>query len=357
MAVREHWRGKLRELVEVLPTSETALREGMYREANVLPPASDMPHPRQQNKRLKLGARDAAIWMSAVEYARAHTEETVYFVSNNTSDFKRGGAPYPPPMDADVEGIEERFVHLTRLADLLELIAPPIEATSEQVQKLLPAYTEFIRDAALQDWGRALPGAPARFPALSQATGKTGQARGWLDPRTSLRVEPLDVTSAQGYQLGDEEWCIAVVRWRFVGASMFGTTLSGGCCTWSTSLLMPLARTGSDPRILSVEPPQAPVDDQGFEWPAEVSAESVRRAYTRLMSTTDLTTRLGAAVGAVAQAMPNLMYNRDAVRQFIEEERLEKIAWDAEASAAQEMADAQRAAEEGNDDPWYSLDD
>ncbi|MGZ2359464.1 PIN domain-containing protein [Streptomyces sp. 372A] len=355
-AVREHWRGKLTELVEVLPTSETALREGVYREANVLPPASDMKHPTRSNKRLKVGARDAAIWMSAVEYVRAHTEETVYFVSNNTSDFKSGDAPYPPPMDADVDGIKDRFVHLTSLPDLLELIAPPVEVTDEQVQKLLPGYTELIRDEAMQDWGRALPGVPPRFSALCQASGETAQASGWLDPRNSLRVEPLDVTSAEGYQLGDEEWCIANVRWRFVGASAFGPTLSGACCTWSTRLLMPLARSESNPRILSVEPPQAPVDDRGFEWTADVSAESVSRAYYRLMSTANLATRLGAALNVFAKAVPHLAYDQDAIQRFMEEERRDKIAMDAEAGAAQEAADAERAAEEYGDDLWLGLD-
>ncbi len=94
-AVRAHWRNKLTELVEVLPTSETALREGMYREANVLPPASSMPHLTKPNKVLKHGARDAAIWMSAVEYARAHPQETVYFVSNNTRQTRLTGYRAP----------------------------------------------------------------------------------------------------------------------------------------------------------------------------------------------------------------------------------------------------------------------
>ncbi|GAB3004540.1 hypothetical protein GCM10023080_082730 [Streptomyces pseudoechinosporeus] len=49
------------------------------------------------------GGRDAAIWLTAVEYAREHPEETVYFVSRNTKDFGDGTA-YPPLMDQDLEG-------------------------------------------------------------------------------------------------------------------------------------------------------------------------------------------------------------------------------------------------------------
>ncbi|MGW2477026.1 hypothetical protein [Streptomyces sp. NPDC001665] len=137
---------------------------------------------------------------------------------------------------------------------------------------------------------------------------------------------------------------------------MFGITLSGACCTWSTRLLMPLTPTGSDPRILSVEPPQAPVDEHGVEWTVDVSAESVRRASSRLMSTANLATRLGSALNVFAQAVPHLAYDRDAIRQFIEEERRAKIAMDAEADAAQEAADAERGAEFGNDDLWLGLD-
>ncbi|MGQ4487591.1 hypothetical protein ACN6LM_004798 [Streptomyces sp. SAS_281] len=61
-------------------------------------------------------------------------------------------------------------------------------------------------------------------------------------------------------------------------------------------------------------------------------------------------------MSVVAQAIPDLEYNRDAIRQFMEEERREKIAMDAAASAAQEAADEERAAaEEYGDDLWLGL--
>ncbi|MDQ1013194.1 hypothetical protein QFZ82_007679 [Streptomyces sp. V4I23] len=90
--MRESWRARYGQLLEVLPTSETALREGVYREANVLPPATLKG---EGDKAVKVGARDVAIWLTAVEYAREHPDETVYFVSSNHKDFGKGGA-YPP---------------------------------------------------------------------------------------------------------------------------------------------------------------------------------------------------------------------------------------------------------------------
>ncbi len=49
--VRDHWRDTYGGLVDTLPTSEGALREGAFRESNVLPPS-------KLKKDVKTGARD-----------------------------------------------------------------------------------------------------------------------------------------------------------------------------------------------------------------------------------------------------------------------------------------------------------
>ncbi|MFI6967275.1 hypothetical protein [Streptomyces sp. NPDC050255] len=153
-------------------------------------------------------------------------------------------------MDADVEGIEERFVHLTRLADLLELIAPPIEVTAEQVEKLLPAYTDNIRDAAMTRWGNPIRGMSANYPVLHQLTGEVRQARGWMAWKESLQVKAVKVTEVQGYRLGDREWCTATVQWQFIGVAILARTLGSACCTWTTRIVMPLVEGGPSPRVL-----------------------------------------------------------------------------------------------------------
>ncbi|MFF0734107.1 PIN domain-containing protein [Streptomyces chartreusis] len=88
-AVRGHWRAKWGAVVDTIPTSEEALREAAFREANCLPPC-------KTSKGEKTGSRDAAIWLSAVEYAHQFPDVTVYFVSANTRDFG-AGPPTPPP--------------------------------------------------------------------------------------------------------------------------------------------------------------------------------------------------------------------------------------------------------------------
>lgn len=57
--------------IEVLPTSEKALREGLQREMNVLPPCR-FYEVKENGSPVKIGGSDAAIWLTAVEYAPEH---------------------------------------------------------------------------------------------------------------------------------------------------------------------------------------------------------------------------------------------------------------------------------------------
>jgi hypothetical protein len=72
------------------PTSEAALGEAEFRESNVLPPCKAIVI-NDRGEQVKTGCRDAAIWLTAVEYAREHPEKTVYFVSRDTKDFGDAG--------------------------------------------------------------------------------------------------------------------------------------------------------------------------------------------------------------------------------------------------------------------------
>ncbi|MFE7358039.1 PIN domain-containing protein [Streptomyces sp. NPDC057543] len=368
-AVREHWRDRLKELVEVLPTSEEALRQGMYREANSLPPAG-------LKKDIKTGARDVAIWLSAVEYARANPKEKVFFVSGNTSDFTDGSTTYPAPMDKDVEGLGDRFVHLTRLADLLKRIAPPVDVTPQQVERFLPAYAEHFRDAALARWGMpsysayadrahtatmARWGAPAfsaaipRFPALVQASGEVGEADCWLSPLKDLQVKALEVSDVQGYHLGDHEWCTATVQWQFVGLALVADTLSRVCCTWTTRIMMPLVEDGPSPRILEANRPEAPANGQDVEWPTSPpSTDANARILQHLLNNPKARSSIEETLMAFAKLMQNALPAPWATRQFIEAEREAKIRLDVEADL---QAEEEGWDGDGGDDLWHNLED
>lgn len=259
-AVREQFRAQLRELADILPTSEAALREGVVRESNTLPPAGI-------KKGEKVGARDVAIWLSAVEYARDHPDEKTYFVSSNTRDFTAGGGTYPSPMDKDIEGIGDRFVHLPQLASLLELVAPSVEVTPEQVAELLPSCIHHFQDVGVVTWGSPTSAMTAPYPALSQSSGVVENALGWLGPQEAMNLKALRVDDVQGYKLGAEEWFTASVQWQVVGLMRFASALGIGCCTWETRIMMPLVESGPTPRILRSERPKAPEPQQSFEWP------------------------------------------------------------------------------------------
>lgn len=102
--VRQLWRDVYSALVDVVPVSASVLQEAIFREANLLAPCKVVP-VKGQDKQVKVGARDASVWLTAVEYAREHPEETVYFVSQNTNDLGDGSS-YEQPMGADLQGLE-----------------------------------------------------------------------------------------------------------------------------------------------------------------------------------------------------------------------------------------------------------
>ncbi|GAB3116870.1 hypothetical protein GCM10027160_26520 [Streptomyces calidiresistens] len=118
--IRKYWMKMYGTLAEILPSSPTVMREALFREANVLPPCI-------KAGKNKTDSRDAVIWLSAVEYAREHPEETIYFISENHRDFTQGNA-YPSPMDMDVSDLGDRFEHLTTLAEFVQRFTNPTKA-------------------------------------------------------------------------------------------------------------------------------------------------------------------------------------------------------------------------------------
>ncbi|MEV5877999.1 PIN domain-containing protein [Streptomyces sp. NPDC052101] len=255
--VRAYWRSTWREVIETIPTSEEALREAAFREANALPPC-------KTSKGEKTGSRDAAIWLSAVEYARKYAQKTVYFVSANTRDFSQG-APYPFPMCDDLAGIEDRFVHLTAMSDVLTRFTEPVETNDTLVLQILrsPAVLEEIVTTA-QDF------VPNAMQGYLDCTASTGLADGtvlvsgyaWTATKATLGT----VERVETYRIADKEWCTAVVQWHLGGvvlAEAFPTGIWAGC-SWTTSVMF--APDSDDPGLVLLrdERPQ-PLGDEDFK--------------------------------------------------------------------------------------------
>ncbi|RSS67628.1 PIN domain-containing protein [Streptomyces sp. WAC06128] len=256
--VRQMWRRKY-DFLQVLPTSGDAALEGLYREANVLPPAGTKG---DGDKQVKVGARDVAIWLTAVEYAREHPDETVYFVSENHKDFTKGDTGYPAPMDSDVEGLGDRFVHLTNLGELLETVAPKQYAEEGYVHALLRFHTDYVARRARKTW-RSRPNA---FEVRTRE-GDAMAARWWAFP-DDVRVQLLDVRDSAAYKLGTHSWIVTTARWEFVGLAMTTSSLQQGACVWETRILFPVAEGDEPtPRIMASRPAVPVEDASAVDWP------------------------------------------------------------------------------------------
>ncbi|MFE5595214.1 PIN domain-containing protein [Streptomyces sp. NPDC056549] len=208
--VRDHWRQRYGDIAEVIETSAEAYQQAMFRETNLIAPCKTV-----NSGKNKTGARDAAIWLTAVEYARDNPEETVYFVSDNTEDFG-DGTSFPKEMARDIWGVEDRFFLFTSLDGVLTKFATELEASAEDVKALLD--TEEAQATVL----RAARNATKRYrrfdglqitlaaDALSTTDRLVpGMSSPWR-PTEAVLDEVLEVS---GREVGGHHWFTAWVRW------------------------------------------------------------------------------------------------------------------------------------------------
>ncbi|WP_432177018.1 PIN domain-containing protein [Streptomyces sp. Tue6028] len=281
-AVRAHWRTMWREVVGDVRTSDAALREALFREANVLAPCRNV-------KGFKTGARDAAIWLSAVEYAREHPDTIVYFVSANTEDFG-GGAPYPSPMSEDLNGLEGRFKHLISMEQVAARFAEPT-ATNEALAASILGSEDVLAAVVMASGGTHVIPHDGSF-SCTVSTGLAGEymvvpALSWW--ATTAVFDEVD--SMQTYRIGDQEWCTAVVRWNLGGSVITDTSASGsawGGCSWTTSVLFTPTATNSRLTVLRDQTP-LPLSDEAFEalgMPSSAPTKLERMVHATLRAST-----------------------------------------------------------------------
>jgi hypothetical protein len=256
--VRRYWRGQWLHIVEEIPTSDWALRQGAFREANLLPPCKLV-------KGSKVGARDAAIWLSAIEYARDHSDETVYFVSQD-NDFKP--TAYPTLMRADLDGLGElRFVHLTTFQELVDRFTESTTPDEDLVCRVLrsPAAADAVARASREirpTYGSILCKVARLDP---NGDPNTVAATTWIAASTCARFEGL--RSVETYRVGDHEWGIAVARWSLTGTvllDLFELEPMAAACNWTTSVLFRMDTDDPGLSVLRHQEP-SPVDDETFK--------------------------------------------------------------------------------------------
>ncbi|MFE5944261.1 PIN domain-containing protein [Streptomyces sp. NPDC056480] len=256
---REHWRDVYRRMVKVIEPSVEVLRTALFRESNVLLPCKRL------GKGDKTGSRDAAIWLTAVEYARDHEDEMVYFVSANTKDFG-DGTQYEEPMKTDLAGIEDRFFHLTSLDDVVERFAKPAELDEGLLPALLAReeWIELVTDALSDylpvydpndDSGWSNPSLLYTPLGDGESAGEVHFASGWFDPPTLTFDCVSDMTA---HSIGGQDWYTATVRWLASGLMMLTVPkLTPAANVLETRVLVTQDENGARMSILHSQPPQA----------------------------------------------------------------------------------------------------
>ncbi|MFJ3229184.1 PIN domain-containing protein [Streptomyces sp. NPDC086783] len=267
--VREHWRKEFAEFVDVLPVSESVLRESLFREANALAPCKRVS-VKGQDKPEKVGGRDVSIWLTAVEYARDHKDETVYFVSRNTTDFGDGSpGSYQYPMDGDVRDLGDRFVHYTSLDDVVKKFTEETEADEAGLRAVLDESQTLIAHEAYEAqrflaatgdpmksnlmWCTVHPGVELSGEPVGDG-GRT-VSLGWLmQPETKLEC----VKDVSAYRIGDHVWCTATTRWLLSGTAVLAKMrMSPAVAAWEVRVLLNLSHPSSPLYILRTAQPQA----------------------------------------------------------------------------------------------------
>ncbi|MFE2596005.1 PIN domain-containing protein [Streptomyces sp. NPDC059396] len=270
---RNHWYDQYAEIVTVIPTSRAALQEAFHRETHVLAPCKEVE---AGGKTEKVGGRDAAIWLTAVEYAREHTDEKVYFVSGNTRDFGDGRS-YAYPMDEDLTGLDGRFIHLISLTEVVNEFATP-EGVDNIAAEAALRTTEALRAVAQESfrtYGHRRPGhEPPPFAVAASRTGEFDlnglgaddveavHVNGWL---SAPSVKYSSVRDIKAHRIGDHVWCAATAQWLLAGLVLDGpvdAVVVAAGAVWETRVLFSTTQPETPLTVLRTFQPRAATTEE-----------------------------------------------------------------------------------------------
>jgi hypothetical protein len=239
---------------------------------------------------VKTGYRDAAIWVSAIEFAQKYLGQTVYFVSSNTDDFGDGSA-YLYPMNDDLAAIGDRFVHLTSLTEVIDRFARPVESNEARVQAILESKE--LRPVIVDHMmSRTDNGNGSTAFECTAAAGSLGElllattAQNWIgSPMVQLR----STQEVNTYRIGEQEWSTARASWLLYGLALVGSdpSVAIAACSWDTRVLLAPTQV-DDPRltILGSFPP-ATVPEAEFDSAPGISRTAPVHARELLNNLTD----------------------------------------------------------------------
>jgi hypothetical protein len=275
-AASDHWRQAYGRLFEIIETSGDVARQALVREANREKPAKEAKD--------KGGARDAAIWLSVVEFLKGHPDEKAWFVTANSRDFGDGSG-FPAPMDEDIKGLEDRLELLPSFDAVVSAFTTPLDIDQDVEKDLAGLLTS---EAALTLLTGAVREALAAQPGPWQGNAVQAFLAG-LTPADSypqvswstLAGQPTvvlrRVQDPAGHKIGEDAWYTAIVDWILVGLASVPTTASTPlaphgfsiptriACQWRTKLLFS-SRPGEPPVLLQSWVPESLDPAEQDEW-------------------------------------------------------------------------------------------
>ncbi|WAE68459.1 PIN domain-containing protein [Streptomyces cavourensis] len=250
--VRRHWRERYSSVTEVLETSHAAYQQALFRETNQIAPCKTV-----NSGSHKTGARDAAIWLTAVEYAEAHEHETVYFVSGD-SDMSENGQ-FLPEMQQDIVGMEHRFHLFTSLDDVVTKFAKEAAASPEDVKELLETEDAYATVLSMSRSATRRYRVFSGTPMPSTDGGERRRAYSGLS-WSPVAVALDKVLEVSGREVGGHFWFTAWARWLLREERVLRGEVFERAYAWETRVLLSTA-ADQDMTILDFRRP-GPISEE-----------------------------------------------------------------------------------------------
>ncbi|MFF7252040.1 PIN domain-containing protein [Streptomyces microflavus] len=214
-----YWRNQYSEIFRTIPTSESALKQSVLREAASMKPA-------KVDKSKKSGSRDVAIWFSILEYMEKNPKEDIFFVSNNTADF---GEPddWPFPLDIDLGGKAPRITHLVSFDEVIDKFTNSSEAPPGVADILTRRLSDkgstsaMMQELWIRHLRRMFGSHSKRLPASAYHLA--------LEPKLTGEIECKSVSSSTWYW-SRVTWYLYVLK---------AGTSQPFIASWDTSILFP----------------------------------------------------------------------------------------------------------------------
>ena len=201
-SAEEGRRAEITDMFRIHPVPAGAWREAMVREARRQPPA------KTSWEQLGSGARDVAVWLAVLDACAASTGQA-YFVSDNSSDFGRGGA-LRPELDQEARGrLGAQAGMLTYCPDIPALMSHLGTAGAQ-----VPGQDEIAAASPVTAAvAAALAEDSAQFELMSGIPNVTLKVVGNFGEPRDIEFERL-TAETEAFQVGSDTWAFARGIWR-----------------------------------------------------------------------------------------------------------------------------------------------